>query len=85
MHRALNIVQGWCFGKKLQVNQNKTALIPFTNKKNLEGLRLPTFFKEHLNIAGEVKYLGLTLDRRLTWNQHLQNVTNKRKLALIEG
>jgi hypothetical protein len=75
----LDIVEGWCLSEKLQVNPCKTTFIPFTNKKNLEGLRLPAFFNEHLNIAGEDKYLGLTLDRRLTWNQHLQNVTNKCK------
>jgi hypothetical protein len=85
MQRALDIVEGWCLKEKLQVNPSKTALIPFTDKKNLEGLRLPTFFTERLKIAGEVKYLGLTPDRRLTWNQHLQNVTNKCKMALMVG
>jgi hypothetical protein len=69
--QALDIVEGWCAKEKLQVNPSKTALIPFTNKKNLEVLRLPTSFNEHLKIPGEVKYLGLTLDRRLTRNQHL--------------
>jgi hypothetical protein len=73
-----------CKGK-LQVNPSKTALIPFTNKKNLEVLRLPTFFNEHLKIAGEVKYLGLTLHRRLTWNQHLEKITNKCKMVLMVG
>jgi hypothetical protein len=76
MQSALEIVEGWCLKEKLQVNPSKTSLIPFTNKKNLEGLRFPTFFNKLLKIAGEVKYLGLTLDRRLTWNQHLQNITN---------
>jgi hypothetical protein len=76
MQMTVEIVEGWCLKEKLQVNPSKTALIPFTDKKNLEGLRLPTFFNERLKIAGEVKYLGLTLDRRLKWNQHLQNVRN---------
>jgi hypothetical protein len=38
-----------------------------------------------MNIAGEVKFLGLTLDRSLTWNQQVQNVTNKCKMALMVG
>jgi hypothetical protein len=71
----------------LQVNTNKTAPIPFINKRNVEGLRLPTFFNERLNTPEEDKYsyLGLTVDRRLTWNQHLQNVTKKCKMALTVG
>jgi hypothetical protein len=69
---------------KATVNPNETALIPFINKRNL-SLRLPTFFNERLNTSGEVKYLGLTLDRRLTWNQYVQNVTNKCKMALMVG
>jgi hypothetical protein len=85
MLRALDVVEGWCLREKLQVNTNKTALLPFINKRNLEGLRLPTFFNERLNTAEEVKYVGLTVDRRLTWNQHLQNVTKKCKMALTVG
>jgi hypothetical protein len=85
MQRALEIGEGWCLKEKPQVNPSKIALIPFTNKKNLQHLRLHTFFNECLKLAGEVKYLGLTLDRRLIWNQHLQNVTNKCKMALMVG
>jgi hypothetical protein len=85
MQRALDIGEGWCLKEKLQVNPSKTALIPFTDKNNLEGLILPTFFNERLKIAGEVKYLGVIMDRRLTWNQYLENVTNKCKMALIVG
>jgi hypothetical protein len=51
MQRALDIVDGWCLKEKPQVNPSKTALIPFTNKKNLEGLRLHTFFNERLTIC----------------------------------
>jgi hypothetical protein len=72
MQRALDTVEGWCLREKLHIHPNKTALIPFINKRNLDGMRLPTFFNECLNTAVEVKYIGLTLDRRLICNQHLQ-------------
>ena len=83
MDRALNYVEEWCKRESLWVNSIKLALIPFTNKKNLKGLKTPTFFNKQLQIDSSVKYLGLILHKKLTWNLHLQKVINKSKMALM--
>jgi ribonuclease HI len=83
MQRALKIVESWCIQEKLSVNPDKTALVPFTKRRKLEGLKSPTFFGTQLQQTGEVKYLGLILDSKLTWNPHLQKIINKGKMALM--
>lgn len=83
MQKALNITERWRAEENLKVNPLKTALITFTRKRNLGTLTTPTFFQERLNISGKFKYLGVTLDARLTWNEHLNSAINKGKMALM--
>jgi hypothetical protein len=61
----------------LFINPNKTVILPFTRKRNIRGLKNPTFFNKTLQLPSEVKYLGLTLGKGLTWKKQLDRVTNK--------
>lgn len=83
MQQALKIVEDWCKRVDLKVNPEKTALIPFTKKRKLEGLSTPTFFEKQIQYAQEVKYLGVILDAKLTWNAHIAYAINKSKMALM--
>jgi Reverse transcriptase (RNA-dependent DNA polymerase). len=62
MRSALSEVEHWCGEVDLNFNPNKTSLILFTNKRNMEGLVAPTLFGKRLSFANEVKYLGVNLD-----------------------
>jgi hypothetical protein len=42
-------------------------VVPFTMKRDLRGLKEPTLSGHKLQLATKVKYLGLTLDKGLTW------------------
>lgn len=83
MQQALNIIESWCNRENLMVNPNKTTMIPFTRRRKLEDIKLPKLFGTELQMSREVKYLGITLDAKLTWNSHLQNTINKSKMALM--
>jgi ribonuclease HI len=78
MKIALKIVERWCTQMGLFVNPSKTTLVMFTRNRDatssFERLRL---FGERLEYSDSVKYLGLTLDRKLLWNEHLDNVVKK--------
>jgi hypothetical protein len=72
MKATLNEVVKWTT-KEIQ----KTVVVPFTNKRNTDGLGPLTLLGKHLQLMGEVKYLGVFLDSNLIWNQHVQNVLKK--------
>ncbi|KAL1122958.1 hypothetical protein AAG570_003283, partial [Ranatra chinensis] len=60
---------------KINVNTNKTEAILFTNSKS---------HPQHIKIrdkiipfSPQIKYLGLTIDKKLTWKEHLKTVNKK--------
>ena len=82
MQQTCNVVEDWCCQQGLSVNPSKTELVVFTKKRKLDGLVEPTLFGERLKRAKQVKHLGVFLDDKLTWNPHLDYVTNKARIAL---
>jgi hypothetical protein len=50
----------------LSINPNKTVIVPFTRKRKI-NLREPILFNKTIQFSDNVKYLGLLLDKGLTW------------------
>jgi hypothetical protein len=67
LQAALGLVQKWCDKTGLSINPSKTVVIPVTKKRVLKGLKGPTLFGKTIQLSTEVKYLGLALDKGLTW------------------
>lgn len=82
MQRAMNIVDKWCRDNELAINAAKTVVVPFTNKRQLADLVKPQLNGTPIEFSKEVKYLGVTLDQKLTWNSHLIATLHKAKIAL---
>jgi len=55
----MHTVEVWCGGLSLSVNPNKTGLVAFTRKRKT------------LQHSRSIKYLGVILDSRLTWKEHV--------------
>uniref|UniRef100_A0A2S2P256 Putative RNA-directed DNA polymerase n=1 Tax=Schizaphis graminum TaxID=13262 RepID=A0A2S2P256_SCHGA len=70
LQRHLNIIDLWTKRWKIKINETKSSFITFTLKKGscpvvtLNSIPIPSY--------SEVKYLGLILDSKLTWNPHLK-------------
>jgi hypothetical protein len=77
LQTALCTVQQWCEITKLSVNPNKTVVIPFTRNRNVKGLKEPILFGKRIQLSGEVKYVRVILDKRLTWKKQLNKVIDK--------
>jgi ribonuclease HI len=70
-------VVNWATKEGLSISPQKTVVVPFTNKRKIEGLGPLTLLGRQLQLLDGVKYLGVFLDSRLNWNQHLQRVIKK--------
>ena len=86
MQKALQVVEEWCGEENLRVNPSKTALVAFTRKRLKENMyKPPVFYNKTLELNTEVKYLGLTIDKKLTWNSHLHNNIVRGKRLFMSG
>jgi hypothetical protein len=81
LQTALGTVQQWCDRTKLSINP-KEAVIPFTRKRNIKGLKQPILLNKIIQLSNEVKYLGITIDKGLTWKKQVDKVTDKANNAL---
>jgi len=66
----LNMIELWANRWKIQINETKSTHVTFS----LRNLDCSSVMFNHKIIppAKEVKYLGLTFDKRLTWSAHLK-------------
>jgi hypothetical protein len=87
LQTALNVVVKWAAKEGLNISPHKTAVAPFTSKIILEGLGPLIINGKELKMLDEVKYLGVTLDSKLNWNQHLHKTIRKTQttFALVRG
>ena len=66
MQNAQNVVVKWTVKEGLNIGPQKTAIVPFTNRRNIKVLGTLILHGKELQMLGEVKYLGVTLDSKLT-------------------
>lgn len=80
LQESLDSIQKWLQTWRIKANENKSVHITFTNRRGvcpavqLNNTKLPQ--KE------SAKYLGLHLDRRLTWKTHVQNKSKQLRLKV---
>lgn len=94
MNRQLKDIYMWLNANELSLNADKTVFIPFTvnnsQQPNLLNLHL---HKEHcsltancqcpsINRVDSTKYLGVTVDKNLKWNLHINAISKKTRYIL---
>jgi hypothetical protein len=83
MQKALNVVVKWAAKEGLNISPHKTATVPFTNRKKIQGLGPLILHGKELTMLDKIKYLGVTIDSKLNWNQHLQNIIMKTQTTFV--
>ena len=79
LNSDLSRIKQWAFQWKMSFNPdpNKQAQEVIFSRK-LKKFCYPSLrFNNNLSQASSQKYLGLTLDNRLTLDEHLKNISNK--------
>ena len=69
-------VTKWLTANRLIINLTKTHTMLFSNKLNNPTLQLK-IHDTYLEDKAETCFLGVIIDKRLTWKQHIQHISDK--------
>ena len=74
VNRELVGVNNWLMANRLSLNISKISYMIISNQKNVIDIRI---LDSILRKVSTVKFLGVTLNENLTFNDHVKNVTTK--------
>ena len=81
--RTITTIENWCSTKGLSVSTLKTKIVMFTwNRK--WTLRPIKVGNTPIELSPTVKFLGVTLDSKLNYNEHINKITNKATASLMQ-
>lgn len=63
---------------KIKINAEKTSLVHFSHKKDAPNYQI-TYKNHPIQTSSQTKYLGITLDPKLKFKKHVQNISNQAK------
>ena len=70
---TIKTIENWCQSKGLNISALKTKIVMFTWYRKW-SLRPIEVCGETIELSNEVKLLGITLDSKLTFNTHIDNM-----------
>ena len=73
----LNKFHDWFAANKLSLNIDKTNYIAFNASRNFNWNNDITMGRDILKQVNTVKFLGVHIDHKLTWCDHISNICNK--------
>jgi hypothetical protein len=72
----LTDLERWLREWRIAINVSKSTAMLFTSKR-IQNLRPVLLFGEPIIWVDTARYLGVILDKRLTWSSHIDQVGNK--------
>lgn len=71
-------ITNWFTYNKLMLNKNKTNYVTFSNPRNKNNVTNLIDLDNHdIEFKKSVKFLGVTIDSHMNWNEHVKNVSIK--------
>ncbi|KAJ8911291.1 hypothetical protein NQ315_015294 [Exocentrus adspersus] len=81
LQRAIDELEEWCNRWKVAINADKSTGIIFTRRPTQRRAQEVTINGEAIQWSNNVKYLGVHLDRTMTWGHHVAETIRKAKIA----
>ncbi len=77
LNNQLEKLHLWCKDNKTKINAGKSVAVIFkTPSKAIEKAPPIVFNYEHISPQESVKYLGVTIDKNLNFQEHVNNIIN---------
>lgn len=73
LQNHINILEEYYNKWKIKINEEKTEILIFSHKRDDDSmlLKINKHYSKHANKA---KYLGLILDKKITYTEHIKSV-----------
>lgn len=71
---AADLYEDWYCKWRIAINPTKSTAIVFNKKSRRARIENLNMFGDDVPWANEIKYLGVTMDSRLTWSQHVDSL-----------
>ena len=81
LQEDIDALQNWESTWQMSFNPDKCEVLRITNKRNKIMANYYIHGKQ-LQIVDNAKYLGLTISKNLSWNNHVNNITKKANSTL---
>ena len=75
--KSLNTIETWCTENGLKLSTTKTHAIMFTWKRKWKLLKPLKVNNQTISLKTNTKFLGVIIDDKLNWNEHIKTQTNK--------
>jgi hypothetical protein len=73
----LSDLERWLSEWRIAINVSKSSAMLFVKARRIQQPRPVRLFGEPIQWVNEARYLGVTLDKRLTWSKHVGQVRRK--------
>ena len=77
LNYELKLVIQWMKLNKLSLNTKKTHLILFHSRQNILNKDNIKINNKRLKLVDHIKYLGMCLDKHLSWDEHIKQRSSK--------
>ena len=74
LQKAIDAVSKWAAGCGFKFSSTKTVAVRFTKSRRVEVIPNLILNGNILPYKEEVKFLGMTFDKKLTWGSHIDNL-----------
>jgi ribonuclease HI len=82
--KTINTIETWCKSKGLNISNLKTKVVMFTWRKKWTLPKAIVVEGKPVELSESAKFLGVTLDSKLNFNEHIRNITKKATMILMQ-
>ena len=84
IRKSLNSIDEWCKEDGLRIIASETHSVMFTWKRKLNFSLPLKIDNDIVEVESSTKFLGVVLDSKLAWNEHISNQCKKAKGILMQ-